>query len=294
MVRSSWLGRRAGWLRGRFPGAYSRVRRVYDRLTARGRPGALSASQARALDEFIAMTPASLLKVGVLEIGSDVDGRVLSELLSRGVDRAVGINPLIDADDAARMSARLPAGSSIERLDLRDSGLAASSFGAIFSIAVFEHLLDFDACLSEMHRLLVPGGRVYAAFGPIWSSSLGHHVFADVEGVHLRHWDPERNPIEDHAHLLLGEDELRRQIARTRGDALADAAIEWIYRGDSLNRLFYEDYTAAFERSLLRVIRLTPDREHVPDKRLRDLRAKHPGFGVFDVRNAEVILERPA
>jgi SAM-dependent methyltransferase len=265
---------------------------MYDRLTSGRNAGALSASQSRAVDRFLATTPPELLAKGVLEIGSDLDGCVLRAMVDRGVARVVGINPALEPADAERITSTLPPGALISSVDLRAASLAASSFGAIFSVAVFEHLLDFDACLLEMHRLLVPGGRVYAAFGPIWSSSLGHHVFAEVDGEQLRHWDPSRNPIEDHAHLLLSEGEMRTHIAARRGPALADAAIRWIYRGDELNRLFFEDYATAFERAPFRVVSLLPDREHVPAARLVQLRAAYPGRSVFDIRNAEVILER--
>lgn len=292
VVRNSWVGRRTGWLRKHAPSFYRLVRRGYDRLTSSHRADGISPTQARALDEFLATTPPPLLARGVLEIGSDVQGRVLRALLDRGVPRVVGINPAIPAREAAVISATLPAGSVLESVDLRARTLAGGSFGAIFSIAVFEHLLDFDACLAEMHRILVPGGRVYAAFGPVWSSSLGHHVFAEVDGVRLRHWDPKLNPIEDHAHLLMTADELAQAVARTRGPALGSAAAEWVYRSDDLNRLFYEDYLAAFERSAFRIVRLTPDREHVSGSRLAELQRAHPGRLVFDVRNAEVILQR--
>ena len=75
--------------------------------------------------------------------------------------------------------------------------------------------------------------------------------------------------------------------------AVMDAAIKWIYRGSAINRLFFDDYVAAFERSPFRVLSLTPEREHVPGYRLRQLRERFEGQSTFDVRNAEVCLERP-
>jgi SAM-dependent methyltransferase len=292
-VRASWIGRRAGWLRGRFPRVYVRIRGIYDRATSNRHQSVLSASQSRAVERFLATTPAELLRVGVLEIGSDLEGHVLRAMLERRVARVVGINPAIAVADAERITRALPTSSALQTADLRDASLPSASFGAVFSVAVFEHLLEFDACLAEMHRLLVPGGRVYAAFGPIWSSSLGHHVFAEVDGEQLRHWDPSRNPVDDHAHLLLPESGLREQIAARRGPALADAAVQWILRGSDLNRLYFEDYVAAFERSRFRLVSLIPDKEHLAARRGAALRAAHPGRTVFDIRNAEVILERP-
>jgi SAM-dependent methyltransferase len=250
--------------------------------------------QRRAVDDFLAGTPSPLLASGVLEIGSDADGRVLRELVARGAARVVGVNPELTPVDVERVTATLPPGSRVEALDLLSSGLPADSFGAIFSVAVFEHLGSFERCLAEMHRLLIPGGQVYAAFGPIWSSSLGHHVTADADGIHLQHDDPRRNPIEDHSHLLISPDDMRSRIAARHTPAVADAAVRRIYEADTLSRLFFEEYVAAFEASPFRVLRLVKDEEQVPAARLVALRATYPGRTVFNVRNAVVVLQKPA
>jgi SAM-dependent methyltransferase len=294
LVRSSWLGRRVGWLRKASPVIYARLRSIYQRVVAGRRTGGLSDSQQRALDEFLAETPDELLALGVLEIGADVGGLVLKEMVRRGVPHVVGINPAISEADAQHLSVELPEGSRLLAVDVRESGLPSRAFGAIFSVAVLEHLLDLPTCLAEMHRLLVPGGRVYAAFGPIWSSSLGHHVFAEADGVQLRHWDPERNPIDDYAHLLVNRAEMRDSLARVRTAALADAAVEWIYDGRAINRLFFDDYVESFSSSPLDVIRLTTEREHVPARLLDALRRGYSDRSTFDVRNAVVVLERAA
>jgi SAM-dependent methyltransferase len=293
-LRASWVGRRLVWLRSRSPATYARLRRLYQRIVLRSRSKDLAPYQARALDEFFGEIPAPLLAVGVLEVGCDVDGRVMHELRARGVAQAVGINPVLTAADAERLRAGLPAGFDVQAVDMRASGLPSESFGAIFSVAVLEHLLDLDVCLAEMHRLLGPGGRVYAAFGPIWSSALGHHIFADVNGIQLRHWDPRLNPVEDYAHLLLSQAEMRQRISASRGIEVADAAVAWIYESEELNRMFFEDYVAAFERASLRLVRLAIDRDHVPKQRMAELRAAYPDRTEFSARNAVVVLEKPA
>jgi SAM-dependent methyltransferase len=291
-VRSSWLGRRSVWLRKASPRLYASLRSAYRRVVDRG-SGDLSPYQARALEEFLSETPQAMLAVGVLEIGSDKSAVVLRELVARGATRVVGINPILDIETIERIDAELGPAARANAVDLLSAKLDAESFGAIMSIAVLEHMVDLDACLAEMYRLLVPGGRVYAAFGPIWSSSLGHHVFADVGGVQLRHWDPRLNPIPDHGHLLMTRDEMLAYVAPQRDEAVALAAVQWIYEEDDLNRLFYEDYVDAFERSPFAIERLTAERESVPSRRLSRLQAAHPGRTVFDVRNAVAVLSKP-
>jgi SAM-dependent methyltransferase len=234
-----------------------------------------------------------MVAAGILEIGSDSSALVLGELVARGAQRVVGINPILDAETIARIDSELGPVARVAAVDLLSAELEAESFGAILSIAVLEHMLDLDACLAEMYRLLVPGGRVHAAFGPIWSSSLGHHVFVDVNGVQLRHWDPRLNPIPDHGHLLMTRDEMLAYIAPRQDEAVALAAVRWIYDGNDLNRLFYEDYVAAFERSPFVIERITPERESVPSRRLSTLQAAYPDRAVFDVRNAVAVLSKP-
>ena len=291
-LRASWFGRRLGWLRHRSPGGYARLRGIYRILGSLRASDGLDAYQREAVSDFMAETPAALLATGVLEIGSDTNGRVLRRIAGLGVPRVIGLNPALSVVEADQLSIGLPEGSRFEAVELRSAGLRDASFGAIFSVAVFEHLNEFAASLGEMHRLLIPGGRVYAAFGPIWSSSLGHHVFANIDGVQLRHWDPRLNPIEDHSHLLLSAEEMAQRIAATRSSALAEAGAEWIYRSDNLNRLFFEDYVAAFRAAPFEIVKLTTDTEEVPARRLAALKKQYPDRSVFNVRNAVVVLKK--
>jgi SAM-dependent methyltransferase len=43
------------------------------------------------------------------------------------------------------------------------------------SDAVFEHCRDLNAVLAESHRVLKPGGRLYAGYGPLWFCAGGDH-----------------------------------------------------------------------------------------------------------------------
>lgn len=49
-------------------------------------------------------------------------------------------------------------------------------FDVIGSDAVFEHVKDLSSVLKEFHRLLKPGGIVYATFGPLWYCWGGDHI----------------------------------------------------------------------------------------------------------------------
>lgn len=61
---------------------------------------------------------------------------------------------------------------NLEKLD----SFADSSFDLISSDAVFEHVRNMPNVLAEFHRILKPGGVLYATFGPLWFGWGGDHV----------------------------------------------------------------------------------------------------------------------
>jgi SAM-dependent methyltransferase len=56
---------------------------------------------------------------------------------------------------------------------------------AIVSLDSFEHFADPAGVLAHMCRLLRPGGKVLAAFGPTWYHPLGGHVYSVFPFAHL-------------------------------------------------------------------------------------------------------------
>lgn len=54
--------------------------------------------------------------------------------------------------------------------------IQSNSLDIIGSDAVFEHLTNFPAVLSEFYRVLKPGGILYANFGPLWRTWSGDHI----------------------------------------------------------------------------------------------------------------------
>ena len=64
----------------------------------------------------------------------------------------------------------------------RINGIASSlevsdnAFDFVFSSNVFEHITNLESSISEMIKVLRPGGYIYAHFGPIWSAPDRHHL----------------------------------------------------------------------------------------------------------------------
>ena len=167
-------------------------------------------------------------------------------------------------------------------------------FDALFSVATFEHILDLPLALREMHRVLRPGGVVYANFGPIWSSGKGHHVRAQVGDERAWHGDPQLNPLPDFCHLLLSPAELRVALAGRVSPTLEQAIVDWVYSGTNINRMFHHEYMRDFTYSPLKVESLTPEVDPISPQLRRILAFKYPSEQAFDVTNTEVILVKDA
>jgi SAM-dependent methyltransferase len=291
-LRHSALGRLQPWIRQQAPWLHAALLRARDVLLPfRSRHG-LSRYQHRAIERFLSFGPAL---DAVLEVGSDLDRRVMRELADRGARSVVGVNPDVDHGSAPASGDAGHGRFAIVRADARRLPFADGCFSAVFTVAAFEHIHDLDRALGELHRVLRPGGIVYSDFGPIWSCSVGHHVYAIVDGVEARHWKPGRNPVPHFAHLLMTPEQLRPRLFEKSWmfDRLADAVIEWIYRGAGINRLFYEDYERLFRESPFEVVHLEPVREHVGSSERRELQRRHPLYRDFDVRMVEVALRKP-
>jgi 2-polyprenyl-3-methyl-5-hydroxy-6-metoxy-1,4-benzoquinol methylase len=84
----------------------------------------------------------------------------------------------------------------------QQSNLPSRSFDVVFSFDAFEHFLDPPAVLREIHRILKPGGVVYASFGPLYYSAQGAHQWTSVDVPYC--------------HLLFSEEHLNAS-ARSRG-----------------------------------------------------------------------------
>jgi SAM-dependent methyltransferase len=291
-LRHSVLARAQPFIRARTPWLHHAL--LVSReliLPFRSRYG-LTRYQHRALERFHRFFPD--LSGTVLEIGSDVEGIVLKELSSRGARRLLGLNIDINPEaHGGRGNGGVPT-YEIVKADVRRLPFRTGSISAIVSLMAFEHVHDMDVALREMHRVLKPGGIVYSDFGPIWSCSIGHHVFAIVDGVEARHWKPGKNPVPHYAHLLAPPATLRAAVLEKSWvfPKLADAIVRWIYESDGVNRIFYEDYARLFEASPFKVKLLVPVREHVPRKVQKKLEQACPGHKDFGVRMVEVVLEK--
>jgi len=290
-LRRSWFAKLLPLIRERFPAFHGLMVEIRDRLLPYDHSEAINRYQYRAIHRFIKLAQEYNATNVVLEVGSDLEGAVARELRKRGFGIVVGINPQLGIDRSA-----LPDNSAtmvyLLRADARRLPLAGGSVSSIISIATFEHINNLKLALDECHRVLRAGGILYSNFGPIWSSSVGHHVYARVGDEEVRHWKPGKNPIPNYGHLLYSKEELRKKLQKGRSPGLVEAMLEWIYDKDDINRLFFEDYILAFRQSRFRVARLNKTIEFVDRAILKRLQYRHPHYKEFGCRIIEVVLEK--
>lgn len=288
MLNANSLRHHATALRARNPALYARMNGIRQSLL-KGRSG-VQAYQANAISAFLDL--AQVEGARILEIGTDPGMTVLRRLIEAGATEAVGIN---NSREACRVKPGAGVDPSRARLIAGDASAMPfdeGSFDYVFSVATFEHILDLPAALAEMHRVLAPGGLLYTNFGPIWSGGKGHHLRVEVDGEELRHFMPEKNPLPDYVHLLLGPEELRASLAETLEERFVEPVVSWVYSDPGINRLFHHEYVRLFEASDFTLGRMRFESDRLDPQLRRVLELRHPGEAGFEVTNIEAVLMR--
>jgi SAM-dependent methyltransferase len=148
-------------------------------------------------------------------------------------------------------------------MNAEDLRFEDNTFDCVLSFNTFEHFLRPPVVLSEIHRVLKPGGSVVICFEGMWSSSFGYHLLQFGEQIdHL---------IPPWGHLFLSEAQMAEALGeRWPKDApiSLSEAVAWIYHSDELNRLGIHDLKIYFETSALSLEWVLP---------LVDIRAKELG-----------------
>lgn len=114
----------------------------------------------------------------LLDFGCGAGERV-TELRRRGYD-AVGCDVVLreDATDSLKRIATDP-----YRLPYEDH-----AFDVVYSITVFEHVMDYDAALAEIRRVLKPGGISVHVFPSRWKPIETHAYVPFASSIQSRRW----------------------------------------------------------------------------------------------------------
>ncbi len=123
------------------------------------------------LEAFAALRPPGRL----LEVGC-ASGWLLKHATDRGW-HARGVELSAEAVTHARSI-----GADVFHGDLLEAALPAHSFDLVYMGDVLEHVPDCRQVLTEVARVLVPGGHVYLR-GPITTNSLGRRIALGLYGL---------------------------------------------------------------------------------------------------------------
>lgn len=167
--------------------------------------------------------------------------------------------------------------------DINASSLEPSSFDAIVSFEVLEHVSDPMASFAGMARLLKPGAVAYHDYNPFFSVIGGHSLCTlDFPWGHAR----------------LDGDDFERYLRELR-PAEHDQAMRF-YR-ESLNRMTLADMQAAVDSAGLELLALHPwpDRALVPSATpdaLREVRRTYPSAAIEDLLATfvSIVVRKPA
>ena len=151
----------------------------------------------------------------------------------------IGLNMVVE-------SGKISDNSQLVNGDIRKTEFPDNYFDYIYSLATFEHIFDLDKAMKEMHRILKPGGLLYAKFGPIWSSCWGHHLWINHNGSVYNYINTALPP---YCHLLLSPDELMAILMDRFLKEIREKIINYVYYCPDQNRLFYEDYESIVNAS---------------------------------------------
>jgi SAM-dependent methyltransferase len=124
---------------------------------------------------------------------------------------AMNIN--IGDDDFSEFQAHIDDGRvTLVRTETSVIPLPDDSLDVVISENCFEHLVDYEGMMRELHRVLRPGGYVLSQFSPLYHSPYGAHLFCITKLPYV--------------HLLTDDATLER-LMREEAERVGRVAIEY-------------------------------------------------------------------
>ncbi|MBI4600946.1 MAG: class I SAM-dependent methyltransferase [Planctomycetes bacterium] len=176
------------------------------------------------------------------------------------------------------------------RVDLRCQRIEECEEGG-FHVAVtkdtLEHVMNLEGTLREIARRLLPRGRLYAGFGPLYTSPYGDH---DRRRVILAPWGAAGRVLARVPWLHLALEPVLVRLHNREGGSGGPMIAS--LRDLGLNKLGFSGYLAALEASGLGVVKLETNRSWRRLSRLLAALSRVPGLRDYCVHNVYCVLER--
>jgi len=223
-----------------------------------------------------------------LEVGSGW-GSLCVDMALAGAKRVVGLDLKPRLVEFAREYVRryypqLVGIVEFEAVDLRD--YSEDVFGFIISKDSFEHIIELDRMLGEMRKRLKPGGRVYAGFGPLYTSPYGDH---DRRREILKPWGVWGRlcALVPWGHLFMESIliDVNNRYREKKASSLYDLG---------LNKMSVSDYRRVFHESGLSVTDLRVNQSRGLRSKALSLFARIPFLEDYCIHNVYAILEEPS
>lgn len=208
------------------------------------------------VDAFNSIRP--LAGGAVLDIGASPHGYAMEQCFKLQVARYAGIGLDIEAPENVRVA---NSEGQLVFMNAQDLAFEDHSFDLAMSMSTFEHIADVPKALSEIHRVLRPGGACLLSFEPLWTCAYGHH---------LHHFGELSNLVPAWAHLSWGRDQMRAELRDKwpQGGAIdLNQAVDWTYDSDAINRIGITQMRQHFHEGPMRVEWIVPmmHEVHEPD-----------------------------
>lgn len=213
----------------------------------------------------------------ILEVGCSY-GDICRQLAREPIRKIIGIDLVLTKDfyfdqldthaskDGFHEGELIREKYELREMDVRKTDFKSGMFDLVISDAAVEHIDGFGQALREIHRVLKPGGLLFARWGPIWSAVDGHHFFhwfKDLRVFGNREYHPLGIP--PWGHLRMSRQEMFDYIRKFKGEEVAAFACERIYDAGFLNRLVPEEYISFIRESPFEIVKLERLNGPAPD-----------------------------
>jgi ubiquinone/menaquinone biosynthesis C-methylase UbiE len=211
----------------------------------------------------------------VLDLGCG-QGAMTVDVAQAGAT-VVGVDLDEERVEFARRNVALRHPDLAERVSFECARLESLGFEERFDVALskdtFEHVDDMDSMLQALHRVLTPGGELWAGFSPLYFSPWGDHGRTGLKVP----W----------AHAVLPRRSVLRAATRLRGEEISTLA------DLGLNGMTPQAFRDCFRRSPFEVVSLAYNRGDKPLLRALDKLRRLRGLERFSTVSMYVVLRRP-